>query len=278
MRRLIRARSVLSAMVALVAFATHVGSVAPCAAAEVRFEHVGLSLLANLELPEGKTLSQAPVALVLHGTLAHHDMEIIKALQTGLRTRGVATLAITLSLGLDSRRGMFACEREHDHRSADAIDEIGAWMAWLEERGATSPTLIGHSRGAQQVASFASVAPKRAAHRLVLIAPPSDTAEMAVQSYRTAFSADLPALLANAKKLIETGEEDTLIAVPGFLHCRAVRVTAAAFFDYYDPDKYAVPLGILDGLENTVLVVAGSSDRVSPDVAARLAARPPVHA
>ena len=269
MRRLIRVRSVLRAMAVLLALSTQ------CAAEEVRLEHVGLSLLANLELPPGKTLSQAPVALMLHGALAHHEMEIVKALQAGLRTRGIATLAITLSLGLDSRRGMFACEREHDHRSADAIDEIGAWIAWLEERGATSPTVVGHSRGAQQVASYASRAPKRAASRLVLIAPFSDTAEMAVQNYRTAFSADLPALLANAKTLVAAGDGDTLIDAPGFLHCRAARVTAAAFVDYYDPETYKVPFGMLGELENAILVVAGSDDRISPDVAARLAARPP---
>ena len=275
MRRALSVRPVYFTMMALLAFATVAVSPRPSVAEEVRLEHVGLSLLANLELPQGKTLAQAPVALLLHGTLGHHDMEIIKALQAGLRTRGVATLAITLSLGLDSRRGMFACEREHDHRSADAIDEIGAWMAWLEERGAKSPTLVGHSRGAQQVASYAASAPERAASRLVLVAPLSDTAEMAIQSYRTAFAADLPAVLASAKARITAGEEDTLITAPGFLYCRAARVTAAAFADYYDPDKYAVPIGILGDLQNTVLVVAGSDDRIAPDVAARLAARPP---
>ena len=275
MKPALSVRPVFLGLVAIMAFATLAGSVRPSVAEEVRLEHVGLSFLGNLELPQGKTLAQAPVALVLHGTLGHHDMEIIKALQAGLRTRGIATLAITLSLGLDSRRGAFACEREHDHRSADATDEIGAWIAWLEGRGAKSPTLVGHSRGAQQVASYVASTPKRAANRLVLVAPLSDTAEMAIQSYRTAFAGDLSEILADAKKRIDAGEEDTLIQAPGFLYCRAARVTAAAFADYYDPAKYAVPLGILGELENTVLVVAGSDDRVAPDVAARLAARPP---
>lgn len=243
-------------------------------AEEVRLEHVGLGLVANLEVPPGKALTQAPVALVLHGTLAHHEMEVIKTLQAGLLSRGVATLAITLSLGLDGRRGMFACERQHDHRSGDALEEIGAWMAWLEERGVTSPALIGHSRGAQQIASYALSTPPRPASRLVLIAPPSDTAEVSAEHYRATFSADLATSLAAAKKLIEAGEDDTLVAVPGFLHCRSSKVTAAAFLDYYDPRSFEIPLGALDRLQVPVLVVAGSEDRVSPDVAKRISARP----
>jgi pimeloyl-ACP methyl ester carboxylesterase len=247
----------------------------PSAAEEVRLEHLGLGLLANLEVPPAQTLAQVPVALLLHGTLAHHDVEIIKTLQAGLKSRGIASLAMTLSLGLDNRRGAFDCARQHDHRASDAVDEIGAWVAWLDARGAKAPVLIGHSRGAQQVVSFALTKPTQAAGRLILLAPLSDTAEMTAERYRSAFSGDLAQALAAAKKLIDAGEDDTLIEVPGFLYCRPAKVTAAAFVDYYDPQADAVPLGVLDRIQVPVLVVAGSDDRIAPDVVSRLASRPP---
>lgn len=256
-----------------------IGSVGPGArigaAEEVRLQHAGRGLLANLELPQGKDLSQAPVALLLHGTLAHHEMEIIKTLQAGLQSRGVATLAITLSLGVDGRRGMFDCDREHDHRSVDAVDEIGAWIAWLGGRGATAVALIGHSRGAQQVASYVLSKPQNNISRIVLIAPLSDTPEMAAERYRAAFGAELAPALAAAEKLIDAGKGDTLVEVPGFLHCRSAKVTATAFTDAYDRHKYQIPLGVLDRLAAPVLVVAGSDDRVSPDVVKQVSARPP---
>lgn len=244
-------------------------------AEEVRREHIGLALLGNLEVPAGKRIEGAPVALIVHGSLAHHGMEIVTELQSRLKAQGVTSLAITLSLGLDARRGMLDCTVEHDHRASDAVEEISAWIDWLKERKAASVHLVGHSRGAQQVAQYAAGEPDDAMGRIVLVAPPTDTPAEAAARYREAYGADLDQVLAGATKLVQDGEEDTILDLPGFLSCKPARVTAAAAIDYYDPERKRAASGLLASIKQPVLVVAGSADHVSPEVAARVAAAKP---
>lgn len=79
---------------------------APQARAEtVTLDRQGLTLLGNVE---GDLAAERFVVLV-HGTLAHKDMELIDALQTALAERDVASLAISLSFSLSNREGMYDC-------------------------------------------------------------------------------------------------------------------------------------------------------------------------
>ena len=248
-------------------------SALPACSEEVRHEHLGLALLANLEGADAKPAAEAPLALIVHGTLAHHGMEVIKTLQAGLKERGLSSLAITLSLGLDARRGMLGCGLEHDHRASDAAEEIAAWVGWLKDRGRQAIALIGHSRGAQQVAHYAVGAPDQRIERLVLIAPLADPPEAHVRRYAATFAGDLPHLLAAARKHVTDGEEDTVMEVPGFLNCRNARVTAAAFLDYYDPEPARSALELAARVQRPILIIAAGADEISPDLAAR--AHPP---
>ena len=95
----------------------------------------------------GKSLKTDGAVILLHDTLGHHRMELMAALQELLHARGVNSLAITLSLGLNARRGMFDCGIEQDHRSEDAREELQTWISWLKEKGAGSVILAGHGRG-----------------------------------------------------------------------------------------------------------------------------------
>ncbi len=122
-------------------------------AEEVIHEFQGLDLRGNLELADGKSLKNG-VALIVHGTMSHNRMEMIATLQENLRARGLNSLAITLSLGLDRREGPYPCDIEHNHRHLDAVDEIRSWISWLKIAGAKRVTLIGHSRGGNQVALY----------------------------------------------------------------------------------------------------------------------------
>ena len=70
-------------------------------AEEVKTTLGGLTLKANLETTE--TWRARPVVLLTHGTLTHRGMEIIAGLQAMLAERGLSSLAINLSLGLDDR-------------------------------------------------------------------------------------------------------------------------------------------------------------------------------
>src|SRR5471030_2081362 len=56
----------------------------------------------NLELPVGKKLADG-VALILHSALSDAKQGLVVALQQNLKKRGIASLAITLSLGIDNR-------------------------------------------------------------------------------------------------------------------------------------------------------------------------------
>ncbi len=246
-------------------------------AEEVRIEHVGLELLGSLERPSGKPLGPDPVALIVHGALGHHGMEFVKVLQAGLKSEGVASLGITLSLGLNARRGMFDCKLEHDHRSTDVVEEIAAWTAWLKDQGATRVAAVGHSLGAAQLAEAMLAEPAPAIERIILVAPPSDTREQQISRYRTSFGGDLEQITAAAKKFVDSGEEDTAMDVPGFLSCKDARVSAAAFQNYYGPETANVTFAHLGRLKAPSLVIAGTQDNQSPDVAVRFAdaAKPP---
>ena len=144
---------------------------ARCAAEQVSLDYLGLELSANLEMAAGKSLKGDGVVILVHDTLGHGRMELMAALQDGLRDLGVNSLAITLGLGMDKRRGMFDCAMEQDHRHEDAVDEIANWVQWLKEKGAASITVAGHGRGANQVALYAINRLDKSVKRAVLVAP-----------------------------------------------------------------------------------------------------------
>ena len=83
-------------------------------AEEIKLKYAGLTLNANLVLADGRGLSDGAI-LITHGTLAHNRMELIATLQTVIAARGLNTLAINLSLGLDDRYGMYDCSVPHRH-------------------------------------------------------------------------------------------------------------------------------------------------------------------
>ena len=237
-------------------------------AEDVVAEHLGLELNGRLELAPGKSLEKHGVALILHGTLAHHGMEIIRDLQANLAQRGVNTLAVTLGLGLDRRSGMYDCALEHDHRHSDAIDELSTWSDWLKTKNAAWVDVIGHSRGGAQVALLAAEKPGLISGRLVLAAPSLENtpAAEAAARYEEQFGAPLEPILEQARKRMDSdGEEDRLLDVPGFLHCRNARVSPATFLDYYAPERRSVP-ELLQNITVPTLVVAAGGDQVVPGV------------
>ena len=169
-------------------------------AEEVTLEHGGLALNGNLALAEGRTLADG-VLLITHGTLAHNAMEIIETLQDLLQEGGINSLAITLSLGLDDRHGMYDCATPHRHRHEDAVAELGAWVAWLEAQGAGDIVLVGHSRGGNQTAWHAAQGATSKVKGVVLIAPMTRQAGQGAPAYRKRFDRDLGPVLAEAQSL-----------------------------------------------------------------------------
>ncbi len=239
-------------------------------AREVALRYAGLTLLGDLVVPKGK-LADGPVILLAHGTLAHKDMELIEALQSALAERGLASLAHSLSLGLDRRRGMYDCAVPHRYRHEDALGEIAAWVDWLRAQGAREVVPLGHSRGGNQVAWYAAERADVAVSKVVLLAPATEASAPArAASYRARFGADLSSLLATAQALAADGKGKTVIDVPGILYCSGAEASAASLVSLYGPEpRRDTPL-LIPRIARPALVIVGSADTVVPDIAERV--------
>lgn len=233
-------------------------------------EYLGLEVAGNLEIAAGRSLAADGVVLMVHGSAAHHGSSTIADLQANLKSRGINTLAITLSLGLQKRTGMFDCKLEHDHRHADAADEIVAWVEWLQRKGASRVHLLGHARGGAQAALAVVERPDIGVKSLILVAPVQHSEAEIEAHYAQAFGVPLQPLLGAARKRVEAGEGDTLLDVPGFLHCQPAKVTAAAFHDYYAPDPQHEPIRLLGEVTAPALIVVAGDDKLVPQLAPAL--------
>ena len=216
-----------------------------------------LRLNANLEVPPGKTVADG-VVILLHGSLSHDRQETIVELQKNLQARGVGSLAITLSLGIDNRQGPRACNVVHDYALAGAQREVKLWVEWLKAQHARTIDLLGFSRGGAQVAAMAPELPS--VRRLVLLAPAFTTAIEQEANYEHTFGHPLkPELDAARKQPLHKLTVD-------FLTCKQAPVLGATFLDAYAerPPRLAARTG-----HPTLVVVAGD-DRIVPDLKSKL--------
>jgi pimeloyl-ACP methyl ester carboxylesterase len=231
-------------------------------AEEVSLPYQKLTLRGELRVPEGKNMAAGPLVLMTHGTLAHGRMEIMQTVQDLLADKGYASLAINLSFGQDRRVGMVDCAMPQNHRHTDAMNEIGAWLAWLKGKGANQVVLLGHSRGGNQTAWFAAEHDDAAISRVVLIAPMTWSKKGAGEGYRREHGKDLRAAYGKAEKELAKGKGDALLQGVGFLHCPEASVTAASFVDYYREEPRFDTPSLLKHIKKPVLVIAGSEDNV----------------
>ena len=234
-------------------------------AEEVTLTHGGLTLNANLETT-GADWQKGPVVLMTHGTLAHGRMEIMQSLQAALKDRGISSLAITLSLGLDNRHGMYECATPHTHKHNDAIGEIGAWLGWLQSQGVGKVALLGHSRGGNQTARFAVTHPDAPVTAVILIAPQTWSEDDAAADYEKRYDKELAPLVARGRQLDAEGKGDSLLDHVDFIYCADTTATAAAFVSYYAPDERMDTPHLIPEIQAPVLVVAGSEDDVVKDL------------
>ena len=241
----------------------------PAFADEVKLPFRNLTLNANLE-PAGEWPAER-VVLITHGMLAHNRMEIVSTLQTLFKERGVATLAVNLSLGLDDRHGAYDCATPHRHRYADALDEIDAWFEWLRGEGVNKVMLLGHSLGGSQSALFAAQRDKPALFAIALVAPGAWDEARASRAYRERYAKALTPIRDRARELVEGGKGDILLEHTDFLYCADTRVTAKTFLSYYKPGASRDTPSLLGQITKPVVVFVGTEDTVLPGLEERIA-------
>ncbi len=238
----------------------------PAVAEEVKTEHQGLEVLGNLDIAPGKSLKTDGVVILLHDTLGHHRIELMAALQELLHARGINSLAITLSLGLNARRGMFDCGIEQDHRSEDAREELQTWIGWLKEKGAGSVILAGHGRGGSQVAYYLAKDPDKLVRKAILVAPLAQTLGSAQTEYEDRFHKPLQPALAEAERMVAEDQANGLMADVGFLLCPQARVTAGAFINYYGQNPNLYTPSLIPGIKVPTLIVVGDLDPLGQEL------------
>lgn len=245
---------------------------AASAAEKIQIEHDERTLNAYLELAEGKKIEDG-VILMVHGTLAHGRMEIMRTLQELFSDYGQSTLAITLSLGKSDREGMFDCAEPHRHSHTGALDEIGLWLGWLKERGAGEIVLLGHSRGGNQAAWFAARRDDPAIKKIVLLAPMTWTQARTEEGYEERYKTPLNPILHEARAMIAEGRGSDMLEGVGFLYCKGAAVSAETFVSYYSPEPMMDTPLVLRQVRKPALVFAGTQDTSVPDVAEKIRAR-----
>lgn len=246
----------------------------PAQAEPVRLAHEGRGLDGELKLASGKTAKDG-LFLLVHGTFAHNRMEIMTALQEMLAERGISTLALTLSLGVSDRKGMFDCAQPHRHSNAQAAAEIGAWVDWAGKQGASRIGLLGHSRGGSQVAYYAAGAGDKlpaSVKKIVLAGPTTFDRAKANAEYKARYGGDLNAVMDRAAALVAGTKGSDLMPATDFMYCPKASVAASTFIDYHWGDGRNDAPSQLGRIPRPVLVVIAGNDEIVKDLPQKLEA------
>lgn len=234
---------------------------------QVQIDYQGLTLNAWFnEIDEPKA-----TILLLHGTMAHANMEIMASFAEVMAEYEIETLRVTLSLGESDRQGMYDCGSVHRHTQDGAIGELGVWMDWLQTRGRDEVILLGHSRGTNQVARYAvRHAPGRAAG-IVLVAPAVYRPDAVSAGYENSAGERLQPVLQKARQLEAAGQGETILEGVYLLYCPDAKASARSFLSYYDRDPDYDTLALAAAGATPALVIVGSEDPLSSGVEEALA-------
>ena len=241
----------------------------PLKAEEVIIKHGDLTLNANLNLAPGMSLADG-IVLMLHGTLAHKDMEFMRSLQETLVERNISNLAINLSLAQDNRHGMLDCSGPHRHKDTNAVKEIALWVDWLKAKGAGAITILGHSRGGNQVARYVADKPDPAIKFAVLISPGTWAPGKLARDYKKNYKKDLVPLLDKAKSLARANQGHLLMEGVDMLYCPNTIVAANTFLNYYIGSPQMDTPSVIKRINMPVLAVVGDNDQVVPMFSERM--------
>ena len=240
----------------------------PAQASEVRLPYQGLVLNANLQLAEGRKLSDG-VILITHGGLLHRGTETILYLQKLFKERGYSSLAINLSLGLSNRQGNYDCKVPHRHLNQNAATEIGAWVEWLQRQGVQQVVVLGHSRGGSQTALYAAEQDHPLVQAVILMAP-ATLANNDATEYQKRFRKPLAPALQKAQRLVKAGKGAQLMPRVNVLTCANTTVSAASFVSYFgEPARLDTPM-LIPKFKKPVLVLVAEVDDIVVDLGPKI--------
>lgn len=241
------------------------------AADRVELEHDDTNLIGYMETAPGSSVEDG-VVLMVHGTLAHGQMEIMSSMQELLRDAGYNSLAINLSLGQDAREGMYDCDSTHRHKHEDAVDEMSAWVEWLKGEGAERLAVLGHSRGGNQVARYLADQADPMVEKAVLLAPQTWSEGYYAKDYQSNYDTELAPLLEKAESLVDEGKGDEIMEMD-FIYCPDTRATASSVVSYYREDPRMNTPTVLGEVSVPTLVIVAGADTTVTDLEEKMAER-----
>ncbi len=224
-----------------------------------------LDLKARHVRPPGAGLD---TILLVHDTLGGFDATLVTELQTALAEKGLSTLAINLSFAVSERLTAYECNNRHRHRHEDAIEEIDAWVSWLQGQGLGPVALAGHGRGGAQVAWYLAKTGQKRVAGAVLLAPSGWTPRTADAEYRARYTNGIAALLT---RIASFKPDDFIDNVP-FLHCGSVVATRASINSYYGVEPMRDTPTALENVKTPVLALLPDPLSDNDDVTKRLSA------
>ncbi|MEK7245868.1 MAG: alpha/beta fold hydrolase, partial [Pseudomonadota bacterium] len=220
-------------------------------------------------LAPGKTWKDGAV-LIMHGTMAHRNMDTTAHLQKALLEQGLSSLSVTFGLGVPDRRGNADCDKPQTHRHQDAPAEIAAWIAYLKAQGATDITVLGFSRSGNQAARLAIDGMEPAVKRLVLLAPSAWDEKQVADGYENFHRVPLKTRLTEADRMVKAGKGKDLMRGIGFQFCPKTDVSAETFVSYYRDDGRMDTPNLVPKIRLPILFVTGTLDEIFPDLPARM--------
>ena len=201
------------------------------------------------------------IAIILHGTRGHQNLEIISSLRESLLNNGIDSLTFNLSYGIKDRVNDFLpCDIEHNHSPYKSINEIRLWYDYVLQKGYKNIYLIGHSRGGLDIMHFyqtLNVGKQIPIKSVFLLAPIFNNWKDTKKQYETKYNINLNKLL---------GQPDQKLEID-FLGCENITVNSKTFLSYYGPSRRGHG-NLQKNLYNTsakIFIVTASEDNIAAD-------------
>ena len=196
------------------------------------------------------------IALLLHGTRGHQNLELISSLRESLLDIGIDSLSINLSYGVEDRNNDFLpCDIHHQHTVKDSLDEIKLWYKFISNKGYTKLYLIGHSRGALDILNFYLNERDDLMNPdiIFLLAPIIDSDYDHKINYQANHNIDIESI--NIKDNLSIN----------FLGCEKASVSGETFRSYYYNPETKSLIEALKSSSVQTRVITGSEDKITPN-------------